>query len=245
MQAVSIDTLKIPEGVKYIGQGAFCGNEKLRSINIPKAITDIEDFTFSGCSSLARITLHDGITHIGEHAFSHCSALDSLVLPNSIKYIDEAAFNECSSLTEIVFPPFVENISPWVCCLCTSLKRVVIPEGITWVYDYAFGWCDALTDVYSLSKTPPMCAMGFADVPLERVTLHVNSPFAYKGQSPWNLFGNIVEIENGELVIKATLADGEPSEYYSLGGVYSRTPRKGINIIRQGKGKVKKVLIRE
>lgn len=79
-----------------------------------------------------------------------------------------------------------------------------------------------------------MCAMGFKDVPLEQVTLHVYSINSYKSESPWNLFGNIVKIEDGELAIKVINADNKPSNYYSLDGVRVAKPRKGV-YIRNGK----------
>ena len=53
-----------------------------------------------------------------------------------------------------------------------------------------------------------------------------------------------MEIEAGDLAIKNIHADDEASEYYSLDGSHSPSPRKGMNIIRCKNGRVRKVLIK-
>lgn len=50
-----IISVKIPEGVKEIGEGAFSGCTQLSKIEIPASVTNIGDFAFSQCENLATV----------------------------------------------------------------------------------------------------------------------------------------------------------------------------------------------
>lgn len=79
----------IPETVKTIGQGAFKGCSKLKSVNIPNSVTSI-----------------------GYGAFADCSGIESLTIPGSVKTIDtNIAFGDLSSLKEVTFEDGVEELS--------------------------------------------------------------------------------------------------------------------------------------
>ena len=65
----------IPDGVKEIGWGAFCGCTSLKSITIPNSVTSIGDGAFCGCTSLTSITIPNSVTRIGTGVFKDCISL--------------------------------------------------------------------------------------------------------------------------------------------------------------------------
>ena len=87
-----ITSIKLPNSITNIYNGAFAGCEELTSINIPNGITSIGEWTFHSCSSLISIELPNGIVSIGELAFYDCASLKSINIPNSVTSIGNDAF---------------------------------------------------------------------------------------------------------------------------------------------------------
>jgi hypothetical protein len=73
---VGIQTSRIPDQVRYIGDSAFCG-----------------------CRGLVSMTIPTNVASIGRGAFCACSELTSVIIPNSVVYIDRDAFSKCSKAT--------------------------------------------------------------------------------------------------------------------------------------------------
>ncbi len=85
---ISIDIPSTYNGkpVKYIGENAFSGCEKLTSVTIPEGIEEIESYAFSGCEKLEHISIPNSITSIDFNAFENCFSLKYNVYENG-KYI--------------------------------------------------------------------------------------------------------------------------------------------------------------
>ncbi len=122
-------TSVIPNGVTYIGNGAFYWCSSLTSINIPDGVTYIGDYAFEGCSTLTNINIPDGITSIGDCAFSGCSSLTSINIPDSVTYIGDSAFEACWSLTSINIPDSVTYIGDSAFSVCSSLTNITVSPG--------------------------------------------------------------------------------------------------------------------
>ena len=56
--------------VTAIGEGAFKGCDRLKSVTIPDSVKSIGSEAFSDCHFLGSITIPDGVTTIGEDAFA-------------------------------------------------------------------------------------------------------------------------------------------------------------------------------
>lgn len=146
----TVEELVVPEGVTVIGDYAFRGCAKLKSVSLPNGITKIARDAFCMAQALEEIVIPDGCLTIGMSAFSVCSKLARVVLPDSITEIGSTAFNK-SIITEFIFPDKVDRIDDRIFLDCSKLARVVAPSACKYVEEYAFGNCP-LCLIYDFSK---------------------------------------------------------------------------------------------
>ena len=151
---------KIPDGVTWIGGGAFSGCSNLTSITIPNSVTYIPDDAFSGCTSLSSITIPDGVTSIGNLAFKDCTSLASVTIPSSVTETGYCAFSGCTSLTAINVATGNQNYvsvngvlhnKDKTAIICYPAgkkdKNYKILDGVTWIGGGAFSGCTSLTSI--------------------------------------------------------------------------------------------------
>lgn len=91
----------ITKDVVEIGEYAFYGMSKLKSIDIPGNVETINAYAFEGCSSLESIVIPVGTTEIGEGAFKYCTNLKSFSMPQSCKNIYSGMLAYCENLESI------------------------------------------------------------------------------------------------------------------------------------------------
>jgi hypothetical protein len=82
----AITSVVIPEGVTFIGNGAFRNCENLSSIILPSSLKTVGDGTFAGCKELYNLVIPEGITVV--------KWLDQ---SGSLRY-DTPAFEGCGKL---------------------------------------------------------------------------------------------------------------------------------------------------
>ena len=119
----------------------------IKEVSLGNSITSIGSYAFNHCSNLTSVMFGNNVTSIGDHAFNSCSALTSVTIPNSVLSIGDGAFNS-AGLTSIMLGSSVTSIGYSAFYSCTSLTSVTIPVSVTSIDRYAFGGCNALTDVY-------------------------------------------------------------------------------------------------
>ncbi len=66
-----------------------------------KKVTSIGNNAFSGCKKLKTVTIGANVTSIGNNAFKNCKALTKIVIPAKVKTIGSSAFAGCSKLGTI------------------------------------------------------------------------------------------------------------------------------------------------
>ncbi len=168
--------------VTSIGDYAF-SNTNIISVRIPDSITTISDGAFCFCDSLTNISIPDSITSIGNDVFSYCSALisinvdennssyscldgvlfnkdktalicyprgknDSIYdIPDGVNTIGYNAFYNCSALTSITVPDSANLIDVHAFYNCSSLTSVNIPNGVTTIGLRAFYNCSGITNI--------------------------------------------------------------------------------------------------
>ena len=140
--------LVVEEGITYLGNHAFSGNQNLEDICLPESLTEIGDNVFEDDDSLIEVTLPGSVRDIGAYAFSRCSGLRKVTLPDSVKFINTCAFDGCSNLEYINLPASVRDFGVKVFRDCGNLKSVTVAENSAaeWMckeenlpYDYGDG----------------------------------------------------------------------------------------------------------
>jgi hypothetical protein len=91
-----------PQGVTFIGTGAFIGCSSLKKIIIPQRITSIDALTFNGCVGLNTVSIPRGVTAIHEFTFYYCNTLRTIIIPDGVTVINQSAFYDCPNLKNIV-----------------------------------------------------------------------------------------------------------------------------------------------
>ncbi len=93
LSGTGFKSVKIPNSIYYLGEGAFSECCNLIEMAIPETIAELPDKLFYGCTKLKKVTLGNCIKSIGAHAFDGCLNLGELLLPESVKEIREGAFD--------------------------------------------------------------------------------------------------------------------------------------------------------
>ena len=169
------------QAVTMIAGGAFVGTS-IESLVIPDSVKFVVARAFYGCDQLKTVDFGDGIIEIQEEAFRECTALESIILPKNLETIGEGAFYGCTSATEIYIPKTLTNWSAGYqypifgfCtaletltiedglsvlegagsfCCASSLKNLVIPASVKKIGDVAFHSATALESVTFLGDAP-------------------------------------------------------------------------------------------
>ncbi len=88
------------------------------------------------------------VTVIGEEAFEKCHHLRHLILPDSIKKIGRQAFYCCEGLESVFLSSALTEIGYSAFYGCLNLRRIVAHEYLSVIDGFAFGKCDALTEIF-------------------------------------------------------------------------------------------------
>lgn len=80
-----------------------CSNNKLTGVIIPESMTRIGNAAFSGCTRLKSITIPASVIRIDENAFNNCTSLSNIALPSGLSVIGNAAFAGCGKLTDVYY----------------------------------------------------------------------------------------------------------------------------------------------
>ena len=117
-------TLRLPESVTSIGEGAFANVEGLKTIIIPGSVKEIKKNAFRSNHTLEKVIIEEGVETIGESAFQECDKLKEVILPDSISSIGEGAFYVCRSLENIEIPSKIKKLPTMIFSSCYSLENV-------------------------------------------------------------------------------------------------------------------------
>ncbi len=181
--------VELPEGCKWIGQGAFMGNSlletvllpstltaihqeafrsctKIKHITIPEKVKAINSSVFNGCSALRRVEIPDSVSTIGDNAFSGCPNLDSIVLPKELTMIGGSAFTGIKLQDSLVIPDKVVSIGTNAFENWSALKELSIGKNVVLIGNNAFKGDSAVTHITVWAATPPAVSEGtLADIP--------------------------------------------------------------------------------
>jgi hypothetical protein len=142
----SLNSIKLPDTLRYIGEGAFEYCDNLERIDIPDSVTYIGKRAFYGCNNLKYVTLSSNLRYIMDNTFFWCKNLKSIIIPSSVKSIGYSAFSGCNSLENIVILGKLTAIQDNAFSDCTALNNVRI-TSCEYIGDKAFYNCSALTSI--------------------------------------------------------------------------------------------------
>ena len=159
IEGSNLKTVKLPNSITEIGEGAFTGYSSLTSITIPESVTTIGESAFYGCDALIDINVY--ITNIAEyctnnaisfipgykHLYIYDKEITKFDIPNSVTKIGADAFSNCSSLTSITIPDSVTEIGYDAFIGCSSLTSITIPDSVTTIKWGTFTDCSSLTSI--------------------------------------------------------------------------------------------------
>lgn len=157
--------------VTEIGQSAFSGCHRLRSIDVPKnTIRRIQSCAFEDCFSLTHIHLPNTLQAIECETFANCLSLESIKFSiddkndddenendnsenengnkdSKLRVIGEIAFQGCRSLKYIDLPNSIKVIGSRAFSMCTSLESIIIPSSAMQIGRGAFSCCEKLSSI--------------------------------------------------------------------------------------------------
>ena len=107
---------------------------------IPNSVISIGERAFYGCSKLKSLTIPNSVTSISKDAFNMCSGLSKVTIPKSVTSIDRCAFWN-TGLTSIIMEtsnPFseIDVFTDWTYDMVT----LVVPVGSKNTYHSTDGW---------------------------------------------------------------------------------------------------------
>ncbi len=196
-----LEEFEMPEGVQFIGEGAFRGCRNLRTIALPERLWVISRECFAYCHSLNGITLPKGLREIKPLAFLDCRKLELTEIPSRVTKIGNNAFGRCFSLREMHLPAGCKSLDSYAFADCISLESIVLPSNESQLGELLFSGCTKLRLIKEGSLVPPVieCASSLFEpsdkeawkncvviVPHGRLWAYKDSPF-------WNVFKKLTD----------------------------------------------------
>ena len=188
-------------------------------------------------NEFSSITFSEGLKTIGRASFMFSwKTKKAVVLPNSVESIDPCSFEHCFVET-FVFGEGIKRIGVSAIKSLNDLREMYIyareiPEIIPWTEDFPDE-----TDWYLVKLY----------VPEDLVETYRQSkselPYFYAIRD-WNILPIKRDYESFLSSIKTFESDPGKIVRYNLDGRRLKSPQKGINIIRQSDGTVKKMIVK-
>ena len=131
-----IETLTLPDSVKYIDDFAFPFMDTIQTINIPSSVTYIGDYSFYRCSGLTGIVLPENLNYIGIATFADCNSLTEITIPEKTRSINDYAFFGCINLENVYCNSYTLTLGS--CVFKETQWELSLPEGDVYVGNYPY-----------------------------------------------------------------------------------------------------------
>ncbi len=129
-----VEKINIPEGIEYIGEGAFTAFDSMKTLELPKSVTYVGARAFATMESLEKITLPEGVAYISDGMFYRCTKLYSVNLEGKIWGIGNSAFSGCESITSFEIPDTVISLGEGA-FRGTGITYIYIPAKVKFGFD--------------------------------------------------------------------------------------------------------------
>lgn len=154
-----IKEVVIDEDVTSIGDFAFAHCSNLKGVEFSHTVERIGRQAFYRCKNLKSIFIPDSVTFIGRAPFGRCQKLASIEVEKNNSYyvsIDGVLFDhnvstllqypDAKANESYPIPNTVTTIAAYAFASATKMK-VIIPDSVKTIEEYAFQFCDDLTNV--------------------------------------------------------------------------------------------------
>ena len=197
-------------------------------LSIPESVTSCLDLY--GCY-IPSLKLPKGFTNLGN--LYSCHIGEAYVEEGNDTYDSR---DNCNAIVETATNT-----------ICAVSSKTIIPEGIITIKGDFRPYSD-MKCLYSYASTPPTLysvRYQFSTEQFNNVTIYVpkGSKAKYLNSDGWNLFSTIQEFDPSGIV-KPMLNGNTESLYYNISGQQTKSPKKGINIIKKSDGISKKVFVK-
>ena len=161
MGCSSLEQIKIPDSVTYMGRAVFkkCGN--LKAVTLSKNFPRIRGQTFYECKNLQSVICGD-IEKIGREAFWGARSLENFEFKPGLKKIGDAAF-KWSGIKVAQLPESLEIIGTQAFSHCRRLKLVGMQDNVRYLGNRAFAECVSLRYVRLSSSLTQLAEELFFD----------------------------------------------------------------------------------
>ena len=251
---VETDRIDIPKGVTSIGNFTFYQCSCITALTIPSTVESIGSSAFEDCDYLTSLSLSEGLETIGGSAFEGCKRLKSLSIPSTVTSIKLNAFKNCTGLEQVdcfaeTVPELGENAFEGV----WNKATLRVPYTVEGKYLKTSPWNQFgnITHLPYITYVIDGEVYDKVYVPFGTIiiTPKVEDREGYEfswGEYPKTMPDEDVTI-NGSYTptaINGIKAEAGEAEIYSINGYRTSKLQRGLNIIRQQDGKIKKVMVR-
>ena len=259
--ASAIGISKSVESVSILDQVNMSGNTY--------SVTGIGSHAFYNFQTLTSVTIPESVTSIGSYAFNRTPWYDNhySAAPDGLFYINDILFGYKGKKPtgDMVINDGTRTIAGEAFYKCESLKSVTIPSSVAGIGNEAFYGCNQLDSVWTYILVPfeiDRNVFHFSEgswtasrseakssssyYPSTLIVPNGSKPL-YEATNGWNVFKNIVEIDEVTTAIDAAIVhDGEATvtERYALGGQRMSGQQRGLGIVRMSDGTVRKVIMK-
>lgn len=165
-------TIVIPDHVRVIADRAFCGFGGMTTLEIPPSVEKIGEEAFRGCRRLRTVLFEpESVVEIGAEAFADCPSLAALELPDSVRTLGPRALAGCIRLTAFALPPKVETVSHHLFEGDHNLVSVGLPLGVTRIEYAAFAGCHRLCELEIPATVTHIGVGAFRDCGIQRIEI--------------------------------------------------------------------------
>ncbi len=180
----NLTSLRLPTGLRTIGNAAFSACTSLGYVNMPEGVESIGEAAFYGCSALITMRIPASVKLIGNEAFARCTRLERFIVDEQNSHYaapDGVLYNK--TVTTLVaypnakgstysLPATVGEIGPWAFMGCTKVERLVMSNALTTIGDAAFLGCSALSHIELPESLTSIGRWAFAEcAALRRTTI--------------------------------------------------------------------------
>lgn len=109
-----ITSITIPDGISFIGEGAFKNCSGLSQVNFNAtyctSMGESGGYVFQGCSNFQTLIIGDNVQRIPAYAFAGCSGLNTVTIGSGVTFSGMESFRGCRNLTRT---NYTGSISQW------------------------------------------------------------------------------------------------------------------------------------